>query len=68
MATDNQGGKYEGTAYPGKVLTRFLLLLMLGLAASVMGALAAQPYLGDSSAPSEPVVGVMSLAQSHVEV
>ena len=52
----------------GKLLTRFLMLLILGLAASVFGTLAAHAYTGDDTAPPAPVVRLMSGAQFHTEV
>jgi hypothetical protein len=48
-----------------RVLTRFLILFLLGLAASVFGTLAAHGYTGDDVAPREPVVRLLSVAPHH---
>jgi hypothetical protein len=46
----------------GKVLTRVLLLLLIGLAASVFGTLAAHAYTNNDAAPGAPVVRLLSVA------
>lgn len=52
----------------GKILGRFLLLLLLGLAASLFGTLAAHAYSGDDTTPSAPVVRLMSGAHLNTVV
>lgn len=43
----------------GKVLTRMLLLLLIGLAASVFGTLAAHAYSENDTAPAASVVRLL---------
>ncbi len=48
----------------GKAMTRFLMLLILGLAASVFGMLAMDAYANESPALSAPVVRLLNVAPS----
>jgi hypothetical protein len=52
------------TKRKARVLTRFLFLLLLGLAASVFASLAAHAYTGDETPSPAPVVRMLGVPQT----